>query len=523
LARGPGRDQTAGVRSGSPTQVGSASSPTGGHQAGGSLRRPGLLGTLGALAMATGGSLPVSPFVLDRSGAWFFGSRVVGGHPPFNRLGILLSVLGFVLLSLAWFDLLRCLRREPGRPPLELLPIAAAWTIPFLLVAPQLSHDVYSYAAQGQLFSTGRNPTVVGVAALPADPYRRFVDQIWLHSPSAYGPLFTWLEGATVVLAAHRVLWSIVLFRLEAVAGVALAAVSLPTLARSLGTDAAAAVALGAMSPLVLLYLISPAHNDALMVGLVVFAVALSARGHPLAGVLVAGVAAAIKVPALGATIFLGWTWPGPASSRWRRSAGALAGLGIGCAVLEVAARATGAGWQWVGELRHSWVIWNFFTPDDAAVALIRGLARGLGSHARFATVFSEVTLVSSAAGAVVCCWLLWRTERLGLPSALGGALVTVALVLPAFHAWYLTWGLVLLAPAARGRNTFWLAWLSAVAAVLWLPAPRTATTALLLAALVALLTALALFLRHFQARQPSADRSPGAAARALPSPHPLD
>lgn len=497
-------------------------SPAIGHDADGSLRRPGLLGTLGAVAMGAGGSLPVSPFVLDRSGAWFFGSRMAGPHPPFNRLGVLLSVLGFVLLSLAWLDLLRCLRRSPGRRPLELLPVAAAWTIPFLVVAPQLSHDVYSYAAQGQLFSTGQNPTMVGVAALPPDPYRRLVDAIWLHSASPYGPLFTWLEGATVVVTAHRVLWSIALLRLEALAGVVLAGVSLPTIARSRGKDAAAALALGTMSPLVLLYLVSPAHNDALMVGLVVFAVALSIRGHPIAGILVAGVAAAIKVPALGATLFLGWTWPAPAASQWRRFAGAVAGLGLGCAVLEGAASVTGAGWHWVSELPNSWVVWNYFTPDDTAVTLTRALARVLGVQLRLVTAFSEVSLVGTVTGAVVCCWLLWRTERLGLPVALGAALLTVALVVPALHAWYLTWGLVLLAPAAGRRGTLWLAWLATVAALLWLPTPRTAPMALVLAALVAVLTGLALLLRHRQAgRAPwmATARPATPTGRTIPSP----
>lgn len=478
-----------------------------------------MVGFLGAAAMAAGASLPASPFVLDRSGAWFFGSETIGPQTLVNPVASLLGLLGFVLLSLAWFDLLAQLRRSPGHRPVELLPLALAWVVPFLVVAPQLSHDVYAYAAQGELFATGRNPTVVGAVALGPGAFRRLVDPIWLTTPSPYGPAFTWLEGATVVLAAHRVLWSVVLLRGEALAGVALVAVSLPSIARSLGRDEASAVALGAMSPLVLLDVVSPAHNDALMVGLVALALALALRGHPLAAIVVAGLGAGIKAPALGATLFVGWTWPAAGAPRWQRAGSALGGLVIGGGVLEVVTALTGAGWHWVTALPSSGKIWNFFTPDDTATTLVRQLGHVLGTTPPFGATLTTVHLVGYGVAIVVSAVLLWRAERLGVAVALGGAFLAVALAAPAFHAWYLTWGIALLAPAAGPRGTFWLAWLATVGAFLWLPAPRSATHALLIAALVAVVTCAVLLLRrlHTGAAGPPRPRVRGVTSRRLP------
>jgi len=439
--------------------------------------------------MAAGGSLARSPFVLERAGAWFFGSTAAPSRAGFDPVGVALSAAGLVLLSLAWFDLLARLRRAPGRRPIELLPVATAWVLPFLVVAPQLSHDPYLYAAEGQLLATGHNPTRVAVAVLSYRPYRGLVDPVWQHTPSPYGPLFTWLEGVAAALAAHRVLWSVVLLRVWALAGVALGAISLPSIARSAGRDPASAVALGALSPLVVLYLVSPAHNDALMAGLVAAAVALAGRGKHLAALVVAGLAAAIKVPALGATVFIGWTWPAVPTSRLRRAGAALGGLGLGCAVLEVGALVTGLGWHWVAALPVTVKGWNFLDPVDSITSLVRGTGKLLGTPLAFSATFGEVSIVMGAAGAVVCAWLLLRAERLGLAAALGGALLVVALAAPALHVWYLSWGIMLLAPTARRRGSLWLAWFATVAVLFGLPVPRTPGVAAILAAAIGVAT----------------------------------
>ena len=69
-------------------------------------------------------------------------------------------------------------------------------------------------------------------------------------------------------MSLHHALITVVLLRLQSVAGVALIAYCIPKLARSFGRDAGPAFVLAVLNPLTLLALVGGAHNDAIMVGL---------------------------------------------------------------------------------------------------------------------------------------------------------------------------------------------------------------------------------------------------------------
>ena len=59
------------------------------------------------------------------------------------------------------------------------------------------------------------------------------------------------------------------------------------------------------LNPLVLLVLLGGAHNDALMLGLLVLGCVLAVRRHPLTGLACCALAAEVKAPALLATLFI--------------------------------------------------------------------------------------------------------------------------------------------------------------------------------------------------------------------------
>ena len=90
------------------------------------------------------------------------------------------------------------------------------------------------------------------------------VDSLWANVTSPYGPVFLWLAGVNATVMHHNELWTVVGFRVMALAGVILIAVFLPRLARSYGRDGSLAFVLGVLNPLVLLHLVAGAHNDAL-------------------------------------------------------------------------------------------------------------------------------------------------------------------------------------------------------------------------------------------------------------------
>src|ERR1035438_10016147 len=88
-----------------------------------------------------------------------------------------------------------------------------------------------------------------------------------------------------------------------------LAALFLPSLARSYGRDPGSAFALGLPNPLVLLFLIGSGHNDALMIGLLVAGLAMARKGHLYLGIGLRACAGSIKAPGLIGVAAIAWTY----------------------------------------------------------------------------------------------------------------------------------------------------------------------------------------------------------------------
>jgi len=239
---------------------------------------------------------------------------------------------------------------------------------------------------------------------------------------------------------------------LLAVVGVALIVAGLPTLARAAGRDAAAVVALGAGSPLVLTTLVGGAHNDALMVGLLVCGLAVARRVGPVPGIVLCGLAAGVKAPALLGAVFIGWCWPGPAATFWARVERTVLALGIAGLALAVLSWVSGLGWGWVDTISAESKVSTGVTPVDAVAHLVTDGAHLVGWQVGFGGVRVVFAAVGLLAAAAITAVLLWRSPRIGLVRALGLSLLAFALLGPVLWAWYATWGLVLLAPVATGR-----------------------------------------------------------------------
>ena len=425
--------------------------------AGVDLRPLGLAGLVGTTAVVLGAVAGGRAFVSHLGHSWFFGSpgTPLGSLAPSGRTPPPAAVLavygGLLLLTVAWLRLLRVTAARPGIPVRRVLGVVAVWTVPLLLAPPLFSRDVYSYAGQGEMVSHQVNPYHYGPGVLGATDFSRLAGSLWANTPSPYGPAFLSLDGGLTDLAGHQVLPDLVLLRLVELAGLALAAAGLPTLARSAGRDPAGAVALGIGSPLALATLLGGAHNDALMIGLLVAGLAVGQRAGPLPGIVLCAVAAGVKAPALLGVVFLGWNWPGPAArpgpapgprrERWgwpappsRCSPGPPASAGDGCGRSPRPRRWSPASPRWTPPPRRwpvppTWRAWTWAWGRSHAVAGAAGL------------------VLAAAIGA----WLLWRSPRLGPVKALGLSLLVLALLGPVLWAWYLSWGLVVLAPVATG------------------------------------------------------------------------
>ncbi|MEU1587643.1 polyprenol phosphomannose-dependent alpha 1,6 mannosyltransferase MptB [Micromonospora sp. NPDC005710] len=445
-------------------------------------RYAGLVGAvLLAVAGYLGGALPDAPLGVTPASIW---------RAPDGPATLTCWLIGTVLLVGAWWSL------RDGAPSTRWAYVTAGlWALP-LLVAPSLgSRDVYSYACQGWTYAHGVDPYAVGAAAAGC-PWLDTVAPIWRDTPAPYGPVFVLLAALAVSLGGGLT-GTIVALRVIAVAGLLLAALCLPALARAAGVPAGGepgvpagwaagvparrAVWLALAGPLIGVHLVAGAHNDAVMLGLLLcgLLVAIRRPGWPpallLAGALL-GLAVTVKASAVVVVPFAAL-----AAVRGRhtvrallRDGGWLAGGLLG-AVL-VTSAASGLGLGWVGGLTHSGDSEQWTSPPTAVGFVIDYVGALVDRDPHAVPAVRAVALLLLAGVLVVLWWRTWQTLRrlheVAGPATTaprvalhGAALALVATVVlsPVFHPWYATWPLALLAITAA-RTTWFVVPVAAVA-----------------------------------------------------------
>jgi hypothetical protein len=346
-----------------------------------------------------------------------------------------LCVLGVALLVVGWWQLL-------SAPSGAVVRAACLWSVPLLVAPPLFSRDVYAYAGQARLVLVGLDPYTHGPADAPG-PLADEVDAVWSEAPSPYGPVFLRLAAGVVRVTGEHPLAAAYGLRLLAIVGLALLTWGLPRLAPA---HPARALWLGLANPLLLLHGVGGAHNDLLMLGLLVAGLSCG----PVLGAVLITLAALIKVPAAAGLVLLPLL-----SDRRLRAAGIVAATSVVTAV--VCSIGLGGGWVSTldaGSARRS--LLSVSTGAGTAVGAV-GVAHALGL----------------ALAAVVAAVVLWRADRLGAVRALGLALLVIVVLSPTVQPWYLLWGLVLLAPVATDREVRALAVASAVVCLLVLPSGR--------------------------------------------------
>jgi hypothetical protein len=427
------------------------------------LVRTAVLGTVGTTAIVIGALLGGQSFETHLPGAWFFG--MPGGQlgsvgtndslPPTASLALVFG--GLILLTRVWLGLLRLLNRHPGFPVKRVVLVVLVWALPLLLAPPLFSRDVYTYAAQGEMMTHHINPYSYGPNVLGSTPFNNFGDPFWSGAESPYGPTFLSIDGVVDQASGHVFLADLVLLRLVELAGIALMAAATPTLARAVKRDPAHAVLLGAGSPLVLLSLLAGAHNDALMLGLLMAGLAVARRFGTVPGVIICALAAGVKSPAALGVLFLGWVWAGPTASTRRRIGHTLGAALIAATTLEVASAVSGTGWGWLRTTSTAGAAFTGVTPVNVAARAV-----SVASHVIQLPVSTlQARPVFIVLGLMVAIGLgvrfLLRSPHDGVVRCLGLTLLFLALLGPVVWAWYVTWGVVVLAAVAAGRMRSWL------------------------------------------------------------------
>jgi hypothetical protein len=438
------------------------------------LARPGSAGFVGAVCVLLGVAQAGSPFVLKAPGAWFFGAsgRVPSAGGSGTFVGIVLVYAGLALMIGSWFEVVRTLRRHPGVPLGTVVAIAAAWALPVLVMPPLFSRDVYSYVAQGEMITRGFNPYVHGPSVLGTGRTLSLVDPLWRHARAPYGPAWERLSGAIVHLARHDVLAALVGFRAVALVGVVLIAIGVAALARAMGRDQAVAFALAVLNPLVLLVLLGGAHNDALMLGLLVVGCAAARHNHVMMGLALCVLAGEVKIPALIGVVFIGWWWSEAASSGRRVPRMAIA-LSTAAGLTALVSALSGLGWRWLGGLSDPGVVVSWLDPASAVGLTLSHLVGLLGGGAHSGAFVGGARAAGLVLAALISVALIAHSRRIGDIGALGWSLLAFVVFGPVIWPWYETWGFVFLAVVAEAWTLRIVLAFSAVACFADVPSAR--------------------------------------------------
>ena len=429
-----------------------------------------MLGLVGTTAIVVGSVLGGQSFETHLPGAWFFGmpgglfgsAGTTDSLPPVAALALVFG--GLILLTRVWLGFLRHLNRHNGFPVKRVVLVVTIWAVPLLLAPPLFSRDVYTYAAQGEMMSHHIDPYAYGPEVLGATPFNTMADTVWSGTESPYGPTFLAADGLVDQVSGHQILADLVLLRLLEVGGIALIVAATPTLARSLKRDPAHAVLLGAGSPLVLLSLVAGSHNEALMIGLLMAGLAVAKRFGTVPGIILCALAAGVKSPAALGVLFLGWVWAGPGAPTRRRIGHTLGAGLIALATMEVMSLISGTGWGWLRTTTTANASFTGVTPVNIVARAV-----SIASHVMQVPVSTmDVRPVFSVLGLLIAIYvgyrLLLRSPDEGVVRCLGLTLLVLALLGPIVWSWYVTWGVVVLAPVALGRlrtaliviSTFW-------------------------------------------------------------------
>ena len=436
--------------------------------------KPARLGAIGAVLITAGGLGAGStrlhdPLLESLHLSWLrFGHGLV--------LSSILLWVGVALMLLAW---LRLGRSVIDRTATEYTMIATTgfWLTPLLLSVPVFSRDTYSYLAQGALLRDGFDPYVVGPIDNPNSLLEN-VSPIWTTTTAPYGPAFILVAKFVTLLVGNDVVAGTMPLRLCMLPGLALLIWAAPRVARHVGANGAAALWICVLNPLVIIHLMGGVHNEMLMVGLMMAAIALTFSGHHVWGVSLIAVAVAVKATAGLALPFMVWVWT--RDLRQRRgfrppaafAAATAASALIFVAVFAVLSLAAGVGLGWLTALAGSVKIINWLTLPTAASNLIN-VVGGLFTTVNFYAVLDVARIIGIAVIGISLPLLWWRFRHTDREALVGIALVmgVVVLFVPAALPWYYTWPLAVVAALAQSRQSIALiAGLSTWITVIWKP-----------------------------------------------------
>ncbi len=296
-----------------------------------------------------------------------------------------------------------------------------------------LSTDVFSYIAYARMgVEHGLNPYTHGPIAITHDPVYHYVGPDWKKVATAYGPLYTLISYPFGLLSVTGAVWGMKLLAMLASA----ATLALTWRCAQLrGRNPVTALLIVGANPLYVIYALGGAHNDLLMMALMMAAVALTFAGRdaPAAATVVAGALVKATVAALLPFMIL-------ARRSRAQILGALGALAFGAIVAYAVFGVDGV--NIVAALNRD----AAFVSTDSFPTEIAHLFGKPG-------VFPIDHDLLKAALVIIVLHLLWRTWRgYDWVAASGWTLLAISVTSTWLLAWYILWPLPL-AVISRDRR----------------------------------------------------------------------
>lgn len=412
--------------------------------------RPVRMGLLGTILLALGS---LTPAYLPQSSPYWGPARALGLDAWWAKaLGTGMVIAATGLLVVAWFRL-----RPTIYVGVKHWAVLVWWSLPLLFAPPIFSHDAYSYAAHGWLIHNGLNPYEAAPGALPG-PFADQVAWMWRYTSTPYGPLSLQISHGLVELAGLNPYYSAVLMRIPALLGVFLIVHFLPRIAVIMNVDPRSVAWFSTINPLLVIDFVGGAHNDALMVGFVVWSLYLAYRGRMLLALVAIGVGMSIKQPALLAVYPVAVIGSGWASWQVRHLARfalrLIYGFAVAIGTFVLISLACGLGFGWLNAVTVPGMILTL-APFSLVGFALQTVVNAVTGDPNGTLVWNGFQTLGLVLSIVLVTWLAIRISRTRPVTFLSWSYLIFASFGPAMHPWYLTWGGLLL-PLTKPSPRVW-------------------------------------------------------------------